>query len=202
MGLLHVTYNLNVWQERLCSTCVLMNDVEISFVPFAYMLDRDAKDGMNLERALAFFDELGEEAGQRFRSMLVFDAVIMNPDRHMGNYGVFRDNHTGRVLGFAPIFDNNLALLPQYGTEALTEEFLRERFTATPGAFGPTAYQQARAALGPQQQEQLERLHDFAFDDAALMRVSGQTDGFAFPKQRLLALGQAVRENAAALLKV
>lgn len=99
-------------------------------------LDRDAKDGMNLERALAFFDELGEEAGQRFRSMLVFDAVIMNPDRHMGNYGVFRDNHTGRVLGFAPIFDNNLALLPQYGTEALTEEFLRERFTATPGAFG------------------------------------------------------------------
>ena len=202
MGLPHVAYDLDVWQGRLCSTCVLMNDAEISFVPFAHMLDRDAKDGMNLERALAFFDELGEEAGQRFRSMLVFDAVIMNPDRHMGNYGVFRDNHTGRVLGFAPIFDNNLALLPQYDTEALTEEFLRERFAATPGAFGPTAYQQACAALGPQQQEQLERLHGFAFDDAALMRVSGQTDGFAFPKQRLLALGQAVRENAAALLKV
>ena len=134
--------------------------------------------------------------------MLVFDAVIMNPDRHMSNYGVFRDNHTGRVLGFAPIFDNNLALLPQYDTEVLTAEFLRERFAATPGAFGPTAYQQARAALGPQQQEQLERLRGFAFDDAALMRVSGQADGFAFPKQRLLALGQAVRENAAALLKV
>ena len=201
MELPHIAYDLDVWQERLCSTCVLMNDVEISFVPFAYMLDRDAKDEMNLERALTFFDELGEEAGQRFRSMLVFDAVIMNSDRHMGNYGVFRDNRTGRVLDFAPIFDNNLALLPQYRTEALTEEFLRERFAATPGVFGPTAYQQARAALGPQQQEQLERLHDFAFDDAALMRVSGQTDGTAFSGQRLLALGQAVRENAAALLK-
>ena len=153
MGLPHVAYDLDVWQERLCSTCV-------------------------------------------------FDALVFNEDRHMGNYGVFRDNHTGRVLGFAPIFDNNLALLPQYDTEALTAEFLRERFAATPGAFGPTAYQQARAALGPQQQEQLERLHGFAFDDAALMRVSGQADGFAFPKQRLLALGQAVRENAAALLKV
>lgn len=202
MGLLHVAYDLDVWQERLCSTCVLMNDAESSFVPFAYMLDRDAKDGMNLERALAFFDELGEEAGQRFRSMLVFDAVVMNPDRHMGNYGVLRDNRTGRVLGFAPIFDNNLALLPQYGTESLSEELLRERFAATPGAFGPTAYQQACAALGPQQRERLERLHDFAFDDAALARVGRQRDGFAFPKQRLLALGQAVRENAAALLKV
>ncbi len=201
MGLPHVTYDLSVWQERLCSTCVLMNDAETSFVPFAYMFDRDAKDDMNLERALAFFDELGEEVGQRFRSMLVFDAVIMNPDRHMGNYGVFRDNRTGRVLGFAPIFDNNLALLPQYRTEALTEELLRERFAATPGAFGPTAYQQACAALGPQQREQLERLRDFAFDDAALMRVGGQADGFAFPKRRLLALERAVRENAAALLK-
>lgn len=48
MGLLHVAYDLDVWQERLCSTCVLMNDAEISFVPFAHMLDRDAKDGMNL----------------------------------------------------------------------------------------------------------------------------------------------------------
>ena len=201
MGLPHVAYDLDVWQERLCSTCVLMNNAETSFVPFAYMLDRDSKDGMNLERALAFFDELGEKAGQRFRSMLVFDAVIMNPDRHMGNYGVFRDNRTGRVLSFAPIFDNNLALLPQYRTEALTEELLRERFAATPGAFGPTAYQQARAALGPQQKEQLERLHDFAFDNAALARVGRQVDGFVFSEQRLLTLGRAVRENAAVLLK-
>ena len=178
-----------------------MNDAETSFVPFAYMLDRDAKDGMNLERALAFFDELGEEAAQRFRSMLAFDAVIMNPDRHMGNYGVFRDNRTGHVLGFAPVFDNNLALLSQYGTEALSRELLRERFVATPGAFGPTAYQQARAALGPQQREQLERLHDFAFDDAALVRVGRQADGFAFSEQRLLTLERAIRENAAVLLK-
>ena len=94
-----------------------------------------------------------------------------------------------------------MALLPQYNTEALTEEFLRERFAATPGAFGPTAYQQACAALGPQQRERLERLHDFAFDDAALARVGRQRDGFAFPKQRLLTLGRAVRENAATLLK-
>lgn len=199
MGLPHVAYDLDVWQGRLCSTCALMNDAATSFVPFAYAIDRDAKDDMNLERALAYFGELGEEAAQQFRSMLVFDAVIMNPDRHMGNYGVLRDNETGRVLAFAPIFDNNLALLPQYARETLTKETLRERFAATPGAFGLTTCEQARAVLGPQQREQLEHLRGFAFDATALERVHKQPGHPTFSEERLRTLEQSVRENAAML---
>lgn len=42
--------------------------------------------------------------------MLVFDAVIYNEDRHFGNFGVLRDNHTGKVIGAAPIFDNGVSL--------------------------------------------------------------------------------------------
>lgn len=200
MGLPHVAYDLAVWQGRLCSTCALINDAATSFVLLAYALDRDAKDAMNLERALAFFDELGEDAAQQFRSMLVFDAVVMNPDRHMGNYGVLRDNETGHVLGFAPVFDNNLALLPQYETASFSVETLRERFDATPGAFSLTACEQARAVMGPQQRKQLERLCDFAFDAAALRRVRKQLGCPAFPDDRLHALEAAIRENAATLL--
>ena len=200
MGLSHVTYDLAVWQGLLCSTCALMNDAATSFVPFAYATNRDAKDDMNLERALKYFDDFGEDAAQQVRSMLVLDAVIMNPDRHMGNYGVLRDNETGRVLGFAPIFDNNLALLPQYATETLTEETLRERFAATPGAFGLTACEQARAVLRSRQREQLERLRGFAFDATALTRVSKQIDCLAFSEERLRILEQSIRKNAAMLL--
>ena len=200
MGLPHVAYDLDVWQGRLCSTCVLMNDAVTSFVPFAYAIDRDAKDDMNLERALAFFGELGKDAAQQFCSMLVFDAVIMNPDRHMGNYGMLRDNETGCVLGFAPVFDNNLALLPQYATETLAEGTLRERFATTPGAFGLTACEQARAVLGPRQCEQLERLRDFTFDATALTCVRKQSGHPVFPEERLRALEQSIRENAATLL--
>lgn len=200
MGLPHVTYDLAIWQSRLCSTCALMNDTATSFVPFAYAIDRDAKDGMNLERALAYFGKFGEDAAQQFRSMLVLDAVIMNPDRHMGNYGVLRDNETGHVLGFAPIFDNNLALLPQYATETLARETLRERFATTPGAFGPTACEQARAVLGSRQREQLEHLRDFAFDATALTRARKQLGHPVFPEERLHALEQSIRENAATLL--
>lgn len=139
-------------------------------MPFAYALDRDAKDGMDLERALALFDELGEEAAQAFRSMLVFDAVVMNPDRRMGNYGVLRDNETGRVLGFAPVFGNNLALLPQYETASLSVEALRER------------------------------LRGFTFDASALRRVRKQPGCPVFSDERLRAIEAAIRENAATLL--
>ena len=177
-----------------------MNDEATSFVPFAYALDRDAKDGMNLERALALFDELGEEAAQAFRSILVFDAVVMNPDRRMGNYGVLRDNETGRVLGFAPVFGNNLALLPQYETASLSVEALRERFAAMPGAFGLTACDQARAVAGPRQREQLERLRGFTFDASALRRVRKQPGCPVFSDERLRAIEAVIRENAATLL--
>ena len=42
--------------------------------------------------------------------MLVFDAVIYNEDRHFSNFGLLRDNHSGKILGVAPAFDNGLSL--------------------------------------------------------------------------------------------
>lgn len=42
--------------------------------------------------------------------MFVFDAVIYNEDRHFGNFGLLRDNHTGKLIAPAPIFDNGLSL--------------------------------------------------------------------------------------------
>lgn len=38
--------------------------------------------------------------------MLVFDAVILNEDRHFGNFGLLVDSHTNKIIAPAPIFDN------------------------------------------------------------------------------------------------
>ena len=43
--------------------------------------------------------------------MLVFDAVILNEDRHFGNFGLLVDSHTNKIIAPAPIFDNGLSLL-------------------------------------------------------------------------------------------
>lgn len=43
--------------------------------------------------------------------MLFLDTICANPDRHTFNFGVLRDTDTGEILGLAPNFDNNMALI-------------------------------------------------------------------------------------------
>ena len=43
--------------------------------------------------------------------MLFLDTVCANPDRHTFNFGILRDADTGEILGLAPNFDNNMALI-------------------------------------------------------------------------------------------
>lgn len=43
--------------------------------------------------------------------MIFIDALIANPDRHTANFGLLKDPDTGKILGFAPLFDHNMALI-------------------------------------------------------------------------------------------
>ncbi|MGG1517256.1 hypothetical protein ABE504_17730 [Paenibacillus oryzisoli] len=53
-----------------------------------------------------FLDEdVVRELGYFGFSMLFFDALIANGDRHSGNFGFLRDANTGAYLGPAPMFD-------------------------------------------------------------------------------------------------
>lgn len=57
------------------------------------------------------YKNLGEDYYQELIDMLVFDAVILNEDRHFGNFGLLVDSHTNKIIAPAPIFDNGLSLL-------------------------------------------------------------------------------------------
>ena len=43
--------------------------------------------------------------------MIFLDTVCANPDRHTNNFGLLRDVKTGELLGLAPNYDNNMALI-------------------------------------------------------------------------------------------
>lgn len=59
--------------------------------------------------------------------MVTLDALIYNADRHADNFGVLRDPDTGRILGLAPNFDNNLSLLALHiPNEQAGADFLRD----------------------------------------------------------------------------
>ena len=47
--------------------------------------------------------------------MVVFDNLMLNIDRHWGNFGVLRDADSGAVKDLAPVFDTGMSLSREYG---------------------------------------------------------------------------------------
>ncbi|MDR1764691.1 MAG: helix-turn-helix domain-containing protein [Lachnospiraceae bacterium] len=105
MGLDAVQYDLENWKGILASKCKLFTDIDTAFVP----IGRIVREG-GLKAVLEYSDTLGQEFTESIKSMLVLDAVIYNEDRHFGNFGVLRDNKSGKILRPAPLFDHGLSL--------------------------------------------------------------------------------------------
>lgn len=105
MGLDAVPYELDNWKGILASRCKLFTDINTSYIP----IGRIVREG-GLKACLGYYQQIGPEAYEHVKSMLAFDAVIYTEDRHLGNFGVLRDNRSGEVTGAAPVFDNGLSL--------------------------------------------------------------------------------------------
>lgn len=58
---------------------------------------------------IANLSSLGEAYRSAWKRILLADALFLNGDRHMRNFGVIRSARTGEVLRLAPNFDNNQA---------------------------------------------------------------------------------------------
>ena len=93
MGLPHVDYGLAMFKGRLCSTCPLFTSDKYGYLAAGRLISR--------EEALA---------DSRFAPIFLFDAIICNTDRHLGNFGYLIDNDTNEIVGAAPIFDNGYGL--------------------------------------------------------------------------------------------
>lgn len=54
---------------------------------------------------------------------MLFDALIYNTDRHLGNFGLIFDTQTGEILRPAPIFDNGCSLFSLLQKDDLKDIF-------------------------------------------------------------------------------
>ena len=156
MGLDAVAYELENWKGILASRCKLLTDIDTSYIP----VGRIVREG-GLKACLEYYQGLGVEAYEQVKSMLVFDAVIYNEDRHFGNFGVLRDNHTGKVTGAAPVFDNGMSLF----NFAMPEDFQDlDAYAKTRGtAYGVSFESVCQEVMGPVQVRQLRKLIGFTF---------------------------------------
>ena len=188
MGLHHVKYELENYHGILASKCKLFTDINTSYVP----AERVVKTG-GIQACLDFYKELGDSFYQELASMLVFDAVILNEDRHFGNFGLLRDNHTGRFVDPAPVFDNGVSLLC-YGMKQDLTDHLQDYIESRTNPYGDNNQfiDLAKRVMGPKQKEELRRLIGFKFTDNTICDL---------PSWRLRILEDVIQKRVQQLLK-
>ena len=159
MQLNAVHYDLENWKGITASKCALFTNVDVSYVS----IGRLVRTG-GIQKCLDYYDELGPEFGEQLRSMLVFDALVYNEDRHFGNFGILRDNHSGKIVAPAPIFDNGLSLLCYAGNDDLTDLSALEEYAKTRTTPYRISFEEICAeVMGAKQKEQLRRMIGFRF---------------------------------------
>ncbi|WP_242623694.1 XRE family transcriptional regulator [Intestinimonas massiliensis (ex Afouda et al. 2020)] len=184
MGLDAVAYELENWKGILASRCKLFTDIDTAYIPIGHIV----REG-GLKACMEYYRQLGPEAYEQIKSMLVLDTVIYNEDRHFGNFGVLRDNHTGKVTSAAPVFDNGMSLF----NFAMPEDFKDlDSYARTRGTpYGISFETVCREVMGPVQMGQLRKLIGFTFQRHPRLNL---------PDDRLLAIERHLQKRVRQLL--
>lgn len=108
MGFDHIDYDIVNFQNNISSCCSLFTTENIGFIPmYRCMKQKDTlKEGIKLLEAIEKI--YGKE---KMEDLMLFDSLIYNTDRHLGNFGMLVNNDTGKFLRAAPIFDNGNSIL-------------------------------------------------------------------------------------------
>ena len=79
----------------------------VNFEPASTFMG-DNEDYVDVVKAL---EKLCPHAIPDYVRMIFLDTICANPDRHTNNFGLLRDIKTGELIGLAPNYDNNMALI-------------------------------------------------------------------------------------------
>lgn len=149
-----VPYDLGFYHEKLISKCPLFTSEQLGLAK-AFTLTKDR----TVAGFLRYFEGIG--SGDAFRRMCILDALLLNTDRHSGNFGILYDNDTMQVQKMAPVFDNNRSLLFDFDNDQLKHTEWCIRHCAP--RLGTDFIATARGLLTDSIRSDLTRLRDFRF---------------------------------------
>ena len=178
MGIAHVMYDLDAIKKAdgtddIVCVAPLFTSENVGFVPadefFAEQgVDMSAGLGSPVtQRALteAFDDDT-------YADMMIFDAIIGNRDRHLGNFGYLRDNDTGEYIKPAPLFDNGMSLL--YGAAGNSQSNVASYSRTARGKYLRGLDDYARLFLRVRHISMLQKLLRFSFTNHPTYKVSDE----------------------------
>lgn len=101
-----VKYDLYSYDGKKTSRCKCFTSEKYGF--------RNASlSGLGKLSLLEMIDEYNKyDSEDIFRRMIVADSVMLNPDRHLGNFGFITDNDTFELMQIEYPFDYNMSLFP------------------------------------------------------------------------------------------
>lgn len=161
LGLDAVSYELGSWDGETCSVCENFATKEVSYVPFAVATGMTTLPGV-----VSWLLSSSDDSFERFADMIILDALCCNTDRHLSNFGVLRDNSTGRAVGLAPIFDNGRSLFPNVSESTAAGDLVYAAAASGPAFGAPSFDVIASRLIGERQIEALSRVPGLKLDVA------------------------------------
>ncbi len=130
-----------IFSELFCSGLAGLLHIPTAVYKYddGYIRTRNFADTDNLEPMLAIageddryekvfteLDRLSARIAKQYLKLMWFDLLVNNVDRHNENCGLMRSRTDGRIIGLAPNYDNNLALISR--TEILNMDPSKDGF--------------------------------------------------------------------------
>jgi hypothetical protein len=185
LGIPSVRYGLSRWHEKICSTCRLFTNKDLSFISAGRLIEKGG-----IQVVLDYYKNLGKKYYDSLIDMFVFDALIFNEDRHLGNFGFLVDNHTNSIIDMAPVFDNGLSLFC-YG---MADDI--DNLDKYAGSRAPALYNSFDEFTGmvitDRQKKMLSKMADFRFS---------KHSRYNWPEERLKKIEAFVKQRAIQLIK-
>ena len=109
----YVAYDLDFYRDKLISKCRLFTSESAGLAKATGVFTGERTIPVMLD----YFEKLGSD--DAFRRMRILDALIFNPNRHYGNFGVLFNTDTMEPISMCPVFDNNRSLFPDLDQKQL-----------------------------------------------------------------------------------
>lgn len=103
-----VPYDISLYHNKVVTKCKSFATEYAGYKPISLYMNGPISSPAMLEDLVIKL--CGES--DSFKRMIIADSVMLNSDRHFGNFGFLVDNQSYGVIKFSPIFDFNMALVP------------------------------------------------------------------------------------------
>ena len=156
MNFEYIPYDLIKFHEYIVSICKIFTTEDEGYTPIHLLLK---KDDLYYKKGLKLLEKISNVMDEKILgNIMLFDSIIYNTDRHLGNFGMITDNNTGRLLKPAPIFDNGTSIF-----NLISKDSIQDICKNYVSKFGIDFNLLSSIFVDERHQEGLEKLRNFKF---------------------------------------